>query len=61
MNCDIVFKGIWLRLLNSKSFTSPDVAAIKNWAEDKGLSNVSVEDIETDVFVKMPAIKLTTA
>lgn len=61
MNYDKIFRGIWLRLLCSKSYTTPDLTAIKNWAKDKGLSNVSVEDVEAGVFVKIPAIKLTTA
>tara|TARA_R110000824_G_scaffold346219_1_gene532950 strand:- start:88 stop:978 length:891 start_codon:yes stop_codon:yes gene_type:complete len=61
LDYDKIFRGIWLRLLYSKSYAKPDLAAIEKWAEDKGLSNVSVEEVETGVFVRIPAIKLTTS
>ncbi len=56
-----IFRGIWLRLLNSKSYSEPDLNAIEEWAKDKGLSNVSVQSVETGVFVRIPAIKLISS
>lgn len=61
MDHDKIFRGIWLRLLYSKSYAKPDLVAIGKWAEDKGLSNVSVKDAETGVFVRIPAIKLISS
>lgn len=61
MDCEKIFRGIWLRLLSSKIYSKPDLTAIETWAEDQGLSNVSVENVETGVFVRIPAIKLVSS
>ena len=61
MDHEKIFRGIWLRLLNSKSYGKPDLAEITSWAENKGLSNVTVEDISAGIFVKIPAVKLTSS
>ena len=57
MDYEKIFRGIWLRLLNTNSYVNPNLVDVRKWAEGKGLSNVSVENVEAGVLVRIPAIE----